>query len=138
MNIVIDSNILFSALIKDSETRKMILNYDGFFLFPSYILIEMEHHKDELLKKSKISKSDFDKLLHLLMRKVMVVPSDVMKPYKTDAIKIVTDIDINDAIFIACALAYKNSILWSNDKKLKTQHVVKVLNTQEIQSVLRY
>jgi predicted nucleic acid-binding protein len=136
MNIVIDSNILFSALIRNSETRKIILNYDGFFLFPSYILIEMDKHKEELLEKSKLSKGDFDQLLHLLMRRVMVVPNDVIKPYVKDAIKIVKDIDIDDTIFIACVLAYKESILWSNDKKLKNQHRVKVLNTEEIRNML--
>jgi len=67
MNIVLDSNILFSALIKNSTTRKIILDYDGFFLFPSYIFIEMEHHKDELYKKSELSEKEFDDLLHLIL-----------------------------------------------------------------------
>ena len=33
MKIVIDSNILFSALIKDSVTRKIILEYDGLTVY---------------------------------------------------------------------------------------------------------
>ena len=33
MKIVIDSNILFSALIRDSLTRRLILNYDGLINF---------------------------------------------------------------------------------------------------------
>jgi len=45
MNIVLDSNILFSALLKDSTTRKIILTHEGFFLFPSFIFIEMEKHR---------------------------------------------------------------------------------------------
>ena len=53
MKVVIDSNILFSALIKDSITRRLILEYDDFFLFPSYIFDEIEKHKDELIKNQK-------------------------------------------------------------------------------------
>ena len=52
MRIVIDSNILFSALIRNSKTRKLILEYEGFFLFPNYIFSEMQRHKYELIAKS--------------------------------------------------------------------------------------
>jgi predicted nucleic acid-binding protein len=51
LNIVIDSNILFSALIKDSLTRRIILDYDKTFLFPEFIFEEIQKHKEELLKK---------------------------------------------------------------------------------------
>jgi len=44
MSIVLDANILFSALIKDSLTRKIILEYDGLFLFPEIIFEEMKKH----------------------------------------------------------------------------------------------
>ena len=45
MKIIIDSNVLFSALIKDSVTRKIILEYGDFFLFPEFIFEEMEKHR---------------------------------------------------------------------------------------------
>ena len=54
MRIIIDSNILFSALIKDSVTRKIILEYNGCFLFPYIIFEEMEEHKEELLEKKSL------------------------------------------------------------------------------------
>lgn len=63
MNIVIDSNVLFSALIRDSKTRKMILEYEGCFLFPSFIFQGVENHKDELLKKSSMDAKQFNELL---------------------------------------------------------------------------
>lgn len=52
MNIVIDSNILFSAMVRDSTTRKLLLEYDGLFLFPSFIFEEISKHKGLLLQKS--------------------------------------------------------------------------------------
>ena len=41
-----------------------------------------------------------------------------------------------DVMFIACALAFENSILWSDDKKLKGQNKIMVLNTQEIKNII--
>ncbi len=61
MKIVLDSNILFSALIKDSTTRRIILECDPIFLFPSFIFEEMEKYKKELLKKSKMEEKEFNK-----------------------------------------------------------------------------
>jgi predicted nucleic acid-binding protein len=52
MNIVIDSNILFSALIKNSLTRKIILEYNGLFLFPEFIFEEMNKHEIKVLNTS--------------------------------------------------------------------------------------
>lgn len=137
MKIIIDSNILFSALIKDSITRKIILNYDGYFLFPSYIFEEMEKHLDELLKKSKMEKHDFYTLLHLLLKKVMIVPTEILLPYKEEALQIVKDIDKDDAIFIACALRYQPCLLWTDDKKLKRQSRILIVDTAEIISLFK-
>ena len=132
MNIVIDANVLFSALIKDSTTRRIILEHDGFFLFPSYIFIEMEKHKDELLKKSRMSEEDFGKLLRMILKRVVIIPNEVLIPHKREAYKIVKDIDPDDTLFFACALAHSNSIIWSDDKKLKKQNKIRVYLTEEI------
>ena len=80
MNIIIDSNVLFSALIKDSITRRIILEYNGFFLFPSFIFEEMDKHKEILLKKSEMNAKDFNLLLTILLRKVMIIPTEVLFP----------------------------------------------------------
>jgi len=135
MNIIIDSNILFSALIKDSKTRRIILEYDGFFLFPQYVFEEMERHIEELLKKSKLPRREFGMLLSILLKKVVIVPNDALLPFRRKALEIVKDIDQDDVLFVACALAYPESVIWSNDKKLKTQKSVKILNTGEISSL---
>lgn len=136
MRVVLDSNILFSALIKDSFVRSLILQYDGFFLFPSLILDELKKHKMELLKKSGLNDPDFVELLDLLLSKVVVVHEQALQPYRKKAWELVKDIDPDDVLFVACALAFPDSIIWSDDKKLKLQLKVKVLSTQEIAALL--
>ncbi|GEM_PF-2208744 len=78
MNIVIDSNVLFAALIKDSVTRRLILEYEGYFIFPMYIFEELGKHKGDIQKKSGLSKGEFDQLLNLLLRKVMIAPNELL------------------------------------------------------------
>ena len=130
MKIIIDSNVLFSALIKDSHTRRLILEYDRQFLFPDFIFRELENHKEELLKKTGLNSSSFEQLLGIILRKVQIVPDEKIKPYKNEALRIVEQIDPDDAVFVACALAYPNSIIWSDDKALKRTGLV--LTTKEI------
>jgi len=132
MIIIIDANILFSALIRDSKTREIILKSDEFFLFPSYIFVETQKYKNELLEKSNMPKEEFEKLFRLILSKVLIVPNEVLMPYREKAFEIVKDIDPKDVLFIACALAYSGSIIWSNDKKLKKQSKARILNTEEI------
>lgn len=132
MHIVLDSNILFSALIKDSTTRKLILEYDKKFLFPAFIFEEIKKHHKDILKKSKMREAELNMLLTLLLEKVEIVSKNSLLDYRDQALEIVKEIDINDAIFFACALWAMPSIIWSDDKKLQKQNVVTVLNTVEI------
>lgn len=49
-----------------------------------------------------------------------------------EALSLVRTIDQDDAIFVACALAYRDSILWSDDKRLKFVQKINVFNTFEM------
>ncbi|MCZ7399491.1 MAG: PIN domain-containing protein [Candidatus Methanoperedens sp.] len=60
MKFVLDSNIIFSALIKKSTTRNIILS-DVFELHaPEYIFSEITKHKELLLKKSKMNEEELE------------------------------------------------------------------------------
>jgi predicted nucleic acid-binding protein len=137
MRIVLDTNIFFATIIKDSTTRKIILYYDGSFLFPSFIFDEMKFHFDELIKKSGLSKSEFIAVVSSLLRKMSIIDTKSLIKHREKAMRIVENIDTNDVIFFACALAHPESIIWSDDKKLKNQKQIKVLNTKEIIGQLR-
>ena len=71
----------------------------------------MEKHKGELLKKSQMSAKDFNLLLNLLLKKVMIAPTEVLFQYRKEACEIIKNIDPDDTIFIACALAYSDSVI---------------------------
>jgi len=123
MIIIVDANVLFSALIKDSKTRDIILRSDEFFLFPSYVFIEMEKHKKEILKKSKMDKKSFDKLLQLILNKVLIIPDETLIPHRKEAFEIVKYIFELDIPILLGSDAHKPDDLAHNfemiTKKLK-------------------
>tara|TARA_Y100000310_G_C20696549_1_gene826132 strand:- start:931 stop:1350 length:420 start_codon:yes stop_codon:yes gene_type:complete len=134
--IIIDSNVLFSALIKNSFTRRIILEYEGYFLFPEYILEEFEKHKDELFRKSDSEREELELLLILILKKCIIIPDEVLSKFCKKAEILVKDIDLGDTVFVACALAYPGSVIWSDDKALKGVKGVRVLNSSEIALLL--
>ena len=85
MHIILDSNVLFSAIIKDSTTRRLILEHPDSFLFPAYIFEEMNRHKGELAAKSKMGEMEFRQLLGLVLQKMTIIPFAVSDPYHDEA-----------------------------------------------------
>ena len=67
-----------------------------------------------------------------MLKKVLIISKEVLRIYKEQAVEIVKNIDLDDAIFIACALAYSESVIWSDDKQLKKQNDITILNTFEM------
>ncbi len=131
MKLVLDSNIIFSALIKESTTRNIILS-DAFDLnAPEYIFSEITKHKELLLRKSKLDKRDFDALLLLLQKHIHLVSNEKYDKKTTIAEDILKDIDITDSPFLALALAL-NCSRWSNDGHFKQQDKVRVFTTKEL------
>ena len=118
--IIIDTNLIISALIKRSYVLFKILDLHlkGIeILTPDYTLEEIKEHKDEILKASKLSEKDFDFIIDVLFRVIKVVKRDVYKDAEKLAKEIAKEFDIDDFPFIALSL--KLSIpIWTNDRKM--------------------
>jgi predicted nucleic acid-binding protein len=84
-----------------------------------------------------MGKEAFDGLFSLILRKVTLVPLETLTPFKNTAEEIIKQIDQKDCLFIACALAYPGSIFWSDDKALKRQDAIRVINTTELLAFLK-
>ena len=136
MKFVIDTNILFSAMVKKSITRKIILS-DVFELYvPEYLFEEINKHKDLILRKAKISDRDFIALLTLFQKHMKIVKKEFYQDKIPIAEEVMKEIDITDSPFLALALAL-NCLIWSNDGHFKQQNLVKVYTTKEILELLR-
>ena len=132
MDLVIDANVLFSALIKDSFAYNLLFS-DTFHIFtPEYIFTELEKHKDEILEKTERTTEEFFRLVETLKRRIVIVPLEELVPHIKEAEKLTPDPD--DMAYFALALKL-NCAIWSNDKKLKDQNKIKVFNSHELSKI---
>ena len=135
MNIVIDTNIFISALIKDGLTRNIIVKSKDNSILPDFELDEIYNHKNEIMKKAKLSEKDFDILLLRLLRYVRIIPVDLIINKKGEAFNIIGYIDPDDVIFFATALTF-NASIWSDDKHFIMQNKIKILTTKDMVRML--
>lgn len=129
MDLAVDANVLFAALIKDSITHTLLLS-DKLHLFaPDFVFTEFEKHKEEILEKTERTDEEFFHLLEILKRKLVLVPLQTLVPYIEEAERLTPDPD--DMAYFALAL-HLHCAIWSNDKRLKEQHQIPIYHTHEL------
>jgi len=131
MRLVIDTNKIISAIIKEGFSREILVNTRFDFLTPAYTLSEIIKYKNEIIKKSGLNENEFSNLLDYIFKFVRVINPQMYNGYLRSAEKIIGRIHISDVPFIAAALAF-NCPVWSDDKHFKQQNEVKVYTTKEI------
>jgi predicted nucleic acid-binding protein len=136
MNLVIDTNIFISALIKNSSVREIIVNSGYNLLFPEFEFEEIRRHKQEIIKKSGSSEKEFDILLLRLLNYVKIIPANIILNYKRQAFEIIGRTDPDDIIFVATALAF-NCPIWSEDKHFRKQNKIKIITTKDMIGYLK-
>jgi len=131
MKIVVDTNRIFAAIIKNGISRRMITHGDAEFITVGFSKKEVENHKAEILKKAKISDLGLDIILKRISRKLVILDDLIIKSYLSQAEEIMMEIDKDDVVFIAAALATK-AVIWSDDAHFKKQKKAKVVTTKEL------
>ncbi|MFH0701852.1 MAG: PIN domain-containing protein [Candidatus Woesearchaeota archaeon] len=130
MKLIVDANVLFSALIKGGETQRLLILPFFELYAPEFILEELENHQEEILIKSNRTKEQFSALLQSLRKVIEFVPQKELTSFQPKVEKFCPDPD--DLPYFALALMLDCPI-WSNDKELKQkQNVVKVYSTTEL------
>ena len=130
MDVVVDANVLFAALIKEGASRRLLVSDSIKMHAPEFILEEMEKYGELILRKTGKSKEEVQRILAVLRRRITFVPLSEFVPFLDRAKQISPD--EKDVSYIALALKLCLP-LWSNDKVLKEkQKVVTIYSTDEI------
>lgn len=129
--LVVDANVLFSALLRDGTTRHLLL-YGGLDLHtPDAIWDELERNRGCLVKKSRATEAAFDLLLDALRDRIGGIPVALVRDRMDEAIEIVGEKDRLDAPYVAATLAL-DATLWTNDTRLAGTRRVRVVTTAEV------
>ena len=118
--IVIDTNLVFSALIsKASQIREILFESNLDFYSPNILITEIYKHNEKLLKSSKLTSTEFSMYFNGIIERIQFVPTDFISlESRQKAYDLCYDVDIKDLPFVALSIDLKIP-LWTGDKKLK-------------------
>lgn len=117
MKIVIDSNIIFSALISGKEIYIDIFKTNDVFI-PDVVFTELNKYEARLIKKTKLKKNEFGTFVKILFEEITVIPKFAISSDNWHkAYDICSAIDEKDTPFVALSLELEIP-LCTNDKKL--------------------
>ncbi len=119
--IVVDTNIIFSALLNtNSRIGQILINGKDYFDFysPAYVKSEIIKHKEKIKSIGKLTDDEFIETYGLILKNITIlnhsiVPTEIYK----NAEIVCQDIDIDDTIFVAVS-DFTKGILWTGDLKL--------------------
>lgn len=132
MRLVIDTNRIIAALIRDSTTRRIIISSGIRFITVGLSLKEIEKYKGEILEKTGNSELELNRILSFLLEKIEIVDDIVIKSKMAQAKAIMDKIDKDDTKFIALALATENNGIWSDDRHFRMQKVIPNFTTKKL------
>lgn len=136
MRIVVNTNRIIAALIKDSASRKVLLSDKLEFVTVGITKLEIGKYKNEIMEKAKINEEDFIKLLSILFSRIFVINDVVIQDKMGEAKIIMDEIDPADTPFIALALSVENDGIWSEDRHFELQNKIKIWKTKDLLTIV--
>lgn len=120
-NIIIDTNIIFSAFLNiNSKIGQILINGSKYYKFiaPEYLKDEIREHQSKIKTLRKLNNDNFLELYELIIRNLIVINHSLVSPeFYKEAYNICEKIDPDDTIFVAYS-NYFRANLWTGDKKL--------------------
>lgn len=139
MKIIVDSNIVFSAILNTKgKIGQLIINGSKYFDFYTVGLLKEEilNHKDKILDLTGYTQDQFSEVFQLITSRLIFVDDILLTDNDLNrATELVAGIDPDDALFVALANQLLAN-LWTGDKKLINGLIKKgysrTMNTDEL------
>lgn len=132
MKLVVDSNIVFAALLRDSTTRSLLIDPPADLIAPETMLSEIRRHRDEIVERSGLSGDEFDLLLTLVTEDIEVVPREAYDDAMIVARERIGDRDLGDVPFLALSLAVDADGIWTENVADFEEAGVEVWSTERV------
>ena len=129
--LIVNTNRIIAALIRDSVSRKLMYHADLEFLGINFSMKEIEKHRSYIIEKAKIDAETFEKLLEQITRRVTFIMDELIYLHIEEANKIMFTIDPDDVPFIAAALA-TGADIWSDDPHFMKQRKIRIWKTADL------
>ena len=120
MKVVVDSNIIFSALLKSPNRYcdTICLSGDEFYT-PKFMFVEIFKYKERIVRQSKMPEEEVLEMLYRLILNLRFFDETLISTRNfLRAFQLVKDTDRNDLIFVALTFEIGGK-LWTSDLELK-------------------
>ena len=131
MKLVIDANVVISALIADSKTRELIVSLEPDLITPAFVHEEIKNYEDLIVEKSGMNPDRVAQFIELLFQYIEVVSAEDFYPAIESADEAIGDTDPDDVLYLACAIAC-DAAIWSDDSDFDEQDVVETYSTSNV------
>lgn len=144
MRIVVDTNIVFSAMLNtNSKIARIILQPKTRLNFYSTetLLLEIEEHSKKLKNISGYTDSEFKRIFEIFTRKIRFINVQLIpKEIYLRSLSLTENVDVDDTEFVALTEHIKGK-LWSGDKQLRkgleNKNWKKFVSTTDLFLILR-
>ena len=143
MKIVVDTNIVFSAILNSSSriVKILIHSKDHFqFYTCNFLQTEIRKHRSKLQKRTGLLTEEIEELESLVIQNItfineVLIPEKILVATET----MLKEIDLNDTPFVALTRHLKAK-LWTGDKQLisglKSKNFKNIITTAELSKLL--
>jgi len=144
VNIVVDTNIVFSTLLNPKSTiGEILMNLQDKFKFfgPELLIDELARYAPKIAAYTKLTPHQLTQIEQLVLTNVTLVSEELISERSwLEAYELTKDIDEDDTPFLALALEL-NSRLWTGDKVLAKGLQNKgsnlIISTAEMKAILK-
>jgi predicted nucleic acid-binding protein len=143
MIVIVDANILFSALITPDGQLAKIISYPALaaeLISSQYLIEELTKHQDKIVRFAKRPEQAVLELQYSYLRSIVLYDETLIsQDHWLDAEALTAGVDHFDVSYVALTLQ-TGGFLWTGDKKLSV-HLRKmgfdrVFNTAELSNIL--
>ena len=118
--IIVDTNIIFSALLKNrTKFAEVLLAENHKFFICEMVLVELFKYKEKIVRLSGLSEDELIQLFQVFLKTMHLYKEELISIENRQlAYQLCYDIDKNDTAHVALTLEL-DGLLWAGDKVLK-------------------
>ncbi len=132
MRVVVDANIVFSAILNaKGKIGDILINHSHKcdFIAPDFLRIEISKYHGKLSKISGLTIRDILESEYQIFKNIKFISEEqILQTSWNKAVELVKDIDEKDIVYVALAIEF-GCFLWSGDKKLMSGLTKKLFNS---------
>lgn len=144
MNIVVDTNIVFSTLLNPKSTvGEILMNLQDKFTFfaPELLIDELERYGPKIASYTKLTSNQLAQIEQMILTNLTLISEELISESSwVAAYELTKNVDEDDTPFVALALEL-NTKLWTGDKILAKGLQMKdtnlIISTTQMKAILK-